>query len=217
MKITDLSYELDDSCMTCGTAWHEKVSLTPLGTISEVGRNTHRIVMGSHSGTHMDAPLHFIDGADGINRADLEKICGPCSIVDMTEKTEDQIVEKQDIETLTIAERMLFRFDWFRNWKTDRFYKGYPYFSIGAARMLVDGGMKVIALDTPSPDSGKSLGKGNDSPVHKLFLENGVTIIEYLTQTDRLDPCKSYQLVALPLKLKDCDGSPARVIMVETE
>ena len=95
------------------------------------------------------------------------------------------------------------------------FYKGFPFFSEDAAKYLVDCGLKVLALDTPSPDDGNAIGKMDDSPVHKILLKHDVTIIEYLTNTDRLDPNKSYDLFALPLKLRGCDGAPSRVIMVE--
>ena len=215
MKIIDLSYTIDENCMTCQAPWHETVSLRPLGKIHEVGRNTSSIRLGSHTGTHMDAPLHFFDGAEGIDDADLERICGDCQVVDMTAKNSGSTVTAEDIEKLRITERMLFRFDWHRHWQTDQFYRDFPYFTVEAARMLIDGGMRVIALDTPSPDTGAAINKMDDSPVHKLFLKQGVTIIEYLTNTDALDMKKNYRLVALPLKLRHCDGSPARVIMVE--
>ncbi len=217
MKIIDLSYTIDESCMTCGTPWHVNVQLNHLGKIGEVGRNTHSILLGSHTGTHMDAPMHFFDGEPGIDQADLEKICGACSIVDMTHIGPDGIVNKEDVQGLMVTERMLFRFDWFKHWQQEDFYKSFPYFTIEAAEYLVEQGMKVIALDTPSPDCGSAIGELDDSPVHKLFLKSDVTIIEYLTNTDQLVKDKKYELIALPLKLKDCDGSPARVIMLEVE
>lgn len=217
MKIIDLTYTLDDTCMTCGTPWHEKVKLSKLGTIAEVGRNTQKIVLGSHSGTHMDAPLHFFENREGIDKADLNRICGLCSIVDMTHKKGGSVIELSDVENIKITERMLFKFEWFKNWKCDNFYKDFPYFSMEAAEYLYNKGLRVIALDTPSPDCGSAIGEKDDSPVHKFFLKNDVTIIEYLTETDKLDINKNYLLVALPLKLKDCDGSPARVIVMEDE
>lgn len=215
MKIIDLSYTIDEKCMTCGTPWHEKVKLERLGTIAEVGRNTQKIVLGSHTGTHMDAPLHFYEGAEGIDKANLEKICGACSIIDMTHIGNNETVELADVKKIVVTERMLFRFKWFINWQTEVFYKEFPYFTVEAAQYLVEHGMRVMALDTPSPDCGSAIGEKDDSPVHKYLLKNDVTIIEYLTNTDKLDIHKKYRLIALPLKLKDCDGSPSRVIMME--
>lgn len=215
MKFIDLSYCIDEDCMTCGTPWHQKVVLKHLGKIDEVGRNTHSIMLGSHTGTHMDAPLHFFQGTDGIDKVELEKVCGSCKVVDMTHKKKGDVVTKSDLEKIEICQRMLFRFDWHKNWKTDTFYKGFPFFSEDAAWYLIEKGLKVIALDTPSPDDGSAIGLKDDSPVHKIFLKNDITIIEYLTNTDQLRTDREYSLIALPLKLKDCDGSPARVIMME--
>lgn len=215
MRIIDLSYTIDETCMTCGTPWHVNVELKHLGRINEVGRNTHTIYLGSHTGTHMDAPLHFFDGKPGIDRTDLEKVCGECSIADMTHIKNNAVVTLSDVMKLTITPRMLFKFEWFKNWQTPVYYSEFPYFTVEAAQYLIDKGLKVMALDTPSPDTGKAIDEKDDSPVHKLLLKNDVTIIEYLTDTDKLDAGKKNTLVALPLKLKDCDGSPARVIMME--
>lgn len=215
MKVIDLSYTIDENCMTCGTPWHEKVKIIPMGRLATVGRNTHSIMLGSHTGTHMDAPLHFLEGAEGIDQVDLDKICGSCKVVDMTHKGVGDIVTLQDVQSTGITKRMLFRFDWFRHWQTAQFYKGFPFFSEEAARYLVDGGLRVLALDTPSPDTGDAIGKMDDSPVHRILLKAGVTIIEYLTNTDQLDLAKAHTIFPLPLKLKDCDGAPSRVIMLE--
>lgn len=215
MKLIDLSYTIDKNCMTCGTPWHEKVKLAPLGTLATVGRNTHSITLGSHTGTHMDAPLHFLDRTAGIDQVDLDKICGSCQVVNMTHKGTGDIVSLQDVKPLAVTKRMLFRFDWFRHWQTTQFYKDFPFFSEDAARYLVDGGMRVLALDTPSPDTGAAIGKMDDSPVHKILLKSDVTIIEYLTNTDQLDLTKSHTIFPLPLKLRDCDGAPSRVIVLE--
>ena len=201
--------------MTCGTSWHVKAALKPMGKINEVGRNTHVIRLGSHTGTHIDAPLHFFDGMDGIDRLDLSKVCGKCQVVDFSHIKAGEQVLLKDVANLAVTKRMLFKFNWFRQWQTKHFYKDFPFFSLQAAEYLLKNGLEVIALDTPSPDSSNGIGEFDDSPVHKLFLENGVVIIEYLNNTDCLETGNMYTLIALPLKLRDCDGSPARVIMME--
>lgn len=59
MNIIDLTLTVDETCMTCGTPWHVKPELNQLGKVSEVGRNTSSILLGSHTAAHMDAPLHI--------------------------------------------------------------------------------------------------------------------------------------------------------------
>lgn len=217
MKIIDLSLTIDNECMTCGTPWHQKVQVRQMGKIEEVGRNTHSILMGSHSGTHMDAPLHFYNEAEGIDKADLQKICGEMTVVDFSYMGAGSIVQCEDVKRFQITERMLFRFDWWKKWKTQEYYSHFPFFSEEAVLYLTEHGMRVIAMDTPSPDDGSAITQKNDSPVHKLLLKKGVTIIEYLSNTDQFLTGKKYSLFALPLKIKDCDGAPARVVAVERE
>ncbi len=76
----------------------------------------------------------------------------------------------------------------------------------------------MLALDTPSPDPGAAIGRlGDDSPGHKLLLKQKVVIVEYLANTDGLEAGAGYEIAALPLKLRGCDGSPARDHQEERE
>ncbi|MBR3834090.1 MAG: cyclase family protein [Lachnospiraceae bacterium] len=217
MKIIDLSLELDNDCMTCGTPWHEQVNIRALGKLSQVGRNTSTIKLGSHSGTHIDAPLHFFDNTYGVDKLNLNVLCGQVQVVNFTRFQQGTCVGIEDIKKIDISERMIFRFDWHKKWKSKDYYSDFPYFTIDAAKYLVENGLKLIALDTPSPDSGSNINElgENDSPVHKLLLSNDVIIAEYLTNTDKLDERSNMQIVALPLKIEGVDGSPARIIVME--
>lgn len=215
MEIIDLTFVLDNECMTCGTSWHEPVQLKQLGKLQEVGRNTTSIHLGSHSGTHMDAPAHFYDHTYGIDGINLNQVCGYSSIVDFTGKGKGDVVELRDMEDIQVTSRMIFVFGWFKYWKTNCYYDDFPYFSEEAIQYLIENGLRVMALDTPSPDSAKNIRNKDDSPNHKLLLKNRVVLIEYLTNTDKLLTGSQYSLFALPLKLKNADGSPARVIAIE--
>lgn len=217
MKIIDLSLTIDNKCLTCGTKWHQKVKITPLGRIDEVGRNTHSILLGSHSATHIDAPLHFFEEGIGVDTLKLEELCGEISVVDFSWKKKWDTVCIDDVSSLDIHQRMIFRFDWFKKWKQSDYYEGFPFFDLDAAQYLVDKGMRFMALDTPSPDNGAAINNKDDSPVHKLLLGKKVIIAEYLTNTNLLDVSKRYNIIALPLKIQGCDGCPARIIAIEKE
>lgn len=215
MSIIDLSLTIDNGCMTCGTPWHEKVSIEPLGTIASVGRNTSRIVLGSHTATHMDAPVHFISNGKGIESVLLKQCIGDVTCVDLRHIGEGQIVNTSDLTDVSVTERMLFIFSWYKKWKTDKYYCCFPFFSYDAIRHLVKGGMRLMAMDTPSPDDGNAITSKRDSPNHRLLLAKDIIIIEYLTNTDEIDLEKKYEIIALPLKIAGIDGSPARVILRE--
>lgn len=215
MDWMDLTYTIDDGCMTCGTPWHIKPSVERLGTIEQVGRNTSIIRLGSHTATHLDAPLHFFDGTYGVERIPLHKLCGEIQVVDLSFKEAGSVITMEDMRGIVPTPKMLIKFLWYKNWEKDCFYRDFPYFNMEVLEWLTENGLEMLALDTPSPDSCSAIGEKDDSPGHKLLLKHEVVIVEYLTQTEILDPSKRYEIVALPLKLKGSDGSPARVIIRE--
>ncbi|MBR5720757.1 MAG: cyclase family protein [Bacteroidales bacterium] len=214
MKIIDLSFVIENGIPTCGTPWHQTVKLEQMGTIDTVGRNTHSILLGSHTGTHMDAPYHFVKGGRTIESTPLETLCGPISVIDFSRFKAGDVVQYDDVKDLKVTERMLFRFDWFKHWRTGDYYKAFPFFSEEAVSFLMANGIKLLAMDTPSPDDTKNI-NSIDSPNHKALLSKDIIIIEYLNNTDQIDLAKKHTLVALPLKLKGSDGSPSRVILFE--
>lgn len=214
MKIIDLSFVIENGIPTCGTPWHQTVKLEQMGTIDTVGRNTHSILLGSHTGTHMDAPYHFVKGGRTIESTPLETLCGPISVIDFSRFKAGDVVQYDDVKDLKVTERMLFRFDWFKHWRTGDYYKAFPFFSEEAVSFLMANGIKLLAMDTPSPDDTKNI-NSIDSPNHKALLSKDIIIIEYLNNTDQIDLTKKNTLVALPLKLKGSDGSPSRVILFE--
>jgi len=215
MKIIDLSFEIENNMPTCGTSWHQKVEIKQIGYVDKVGRNTHSIMLGSHTGTHIDAPLHFIENGQSIEKVDLSILCGKIKIVDFTNVQQGGFVSLSMLKNIEVEQRMLFRFDWHKKWKTPEYYNNFPYFEEDAIDYLINNGMQLIAIDTPSPDSGINISSFDDSPNHKKLLKNNVVIIEYLNNTDLLNPKFENSIYALPLKIKGSDGSPSRVIVVE--
>lgn len=217
MKIYDLTLDIETGMPTCGTPWHQSVEISRLGEIDTVGRNTHKVVLGSHSGTHMDSPYHFIKDGITMESLDINLMWGMVMVVDFREKGQGDVVGLEDVKKLEIKERMLFVFGWYHYWKTDKYYKGFPYFETKAVEYLLENGLRVMALDTPSPDNGNAImTKGeSDSPNHRILLNKKALIIEYLCNTDILVGGKEYEMVSLPLKLRGSDGSPARVLIRE--
>lgn len=214
-KIWDLTLTVESGMPTCGTDWHQRVQIAQMGTIEDVGRNTSSILLGSHSGTHMDAPSHFIPGGKTLEAMDLNILCGPVSVLDFRTKGEHAVLTKEDFETQPLSERIILCLGWYKNWKTKKYYQAFPSMCLEAANFLIEQGVKLVAMDTPSPDPGASIVEKDDSPVHKLLLRNDVVIVEYLADTDQLQPGRNYEIIALPLRIQGADGCPARVIVRE--
>jgi arylformamidase len=167
-----------------------------------------RLKLGAHTGTHMDAPAHFIEGGAGIDSMSLDVTVGPARVVAIT-GLESGSIGPSHLEGLGIerGERVLFRTrNSERVWKTDEFLEEFVYFSPEGAGFLADRGVRCVGIDYLSvggygPDKGAVA-------THRTFLKNGVWIIEGLDLSGVEEGC--YDLVCLPLKLVGADGAPAR-------
>jgi arylformamidase len=217
-EIIDLSYEINENMLTFSAPWHPKVEISQLGKISEVGRETRKLTLGSHTGTHVDAPLHFIKNGNSIDSIPLSALLGPVTIINFTHLSENECVTVEMLTKIKVTKRIIFNFGWGKYWATDKFYKNYPFFSAEAVQYLISKKVKLIGLDTPSPDDGRIDIKGvlntpKDSPMHKLFLLNKVILVEYLANLDTIKDTKNWNICVMPLKIKGGDGSPARICL----
>lgn len=162
--------------------------------------------MSSHTGTHIDAPAHYINAGETIDSIPLRKLIGRCRVIDLSCWT-----------TLITADHLKGRLDGFKRilLKTifsgrDTFTEDYPSLSDDAADFITDTGIECIGIDSPSIESYSC-----DGSVHRRLLGNGCIIIELLDLSGV--PEGDYELVALPLRIAGLDGSPARVILMKQE
>lgn len=181
--------------------------VTPTARIADgASCNLSRLAMGSHTGTHVDPPLHFIDGADGVDKLDLKKLVGPADVLDCTGMRE---VDAPALEgRLTEGVIPLLKTDSSHAPDTAPFRDDYVYLTLEGARLIAHSGVKAVGIDYLS-----IAGKGG-APVHRALLEAGVVIIEGLRLAHV--PPGRYTLVCLPLKIEGCDGAPARAILMKT-
>jgi len=215
MEKVDLTRSIEEGMTTFHTDLHSAVRIEQLGSIEEHGRDTRRITVGTHTGTHMDAPLHFIRGGESVENFSLHSLLGPVELIDLSHLSKNDPVSVSMLEREEIGQRTIFKFGWEDRWgNPDDFYNDYPYLTVDAAEYLVDQGIELLGFDTPSPDSSSRPldGGPNDSPVHKIFLRNNVILLEYLANLDRLDFEESWSVAALPMKIRGADGAPARVV-----
>jgi len=218
MKIIDLSLVIEEGMMTFPTPWHPVVEITILGRHGIEGRETRKIVLGTHIGTHADAPRHFIPNGQTIDEIPLDVLIGPATVVDFTGCQPLQPIDIADLEQKLhgkIPARLILRTGWSEYFGNLKFYNEYPFLSENAAQWLVEKGVRLIAMDTPSPDNpAHSRGTPKDSPNHKVLLGAEVVLVEYLANLKSLT-APEVELIVLPLKLKGCDGSPARCVAIE--
>jgi len=214
-KIIDLTHDIENGMIKFSADWHIDTKIEKLGTIDTVGRNTKKVLIGSHSGTHMDAPLHFINNGISIEQLSLNLLVGKVTIIDLSFMKKNEPITIELLKKYNYNDKVLFKFGWASKWNTKDFYCDYPYFTEESAEFLIEKGVKVVGLDTPSPDySHTKLLSQEDSKIHKIFLKQGIILIEYLNLNNVVD-YEDWTLIALPMKLKGSDGAPSRVILIK--
>jgi len=218
MQIIDLTHEIKEGMPCFGARWHNPVKFEKMGTIEEVGRNTTKIIIGSHCGTHIDSPNHFIENGLTIDKIELNKLIGDVSIYNFTNLKMNECVTLEMLKKLNITEKVIFNFNWAEKFyiSSQEFYNNYPYFSDEAIDYLIKKGVKLVGMDTPSPDDSRIKPLSiEDSKAHKKFLSKGVILIEYLNNLNSIVDNAGWKIIAMPLKLKNCDGSSARVCLIK--
>ena len=204
--------------MTFPSHWHPVVEISVLGRHGIEGRETRKVVLGTHTGTHTDAPLHFVPKGRGVDEISLDVLVGPATVANFTNCKPLQEIDVQQLERrlgATPPSRLVLRTDWSEHFGQMPFYTQYPFLSEAAAHWLVDKGVRLLAMDTPSPDNpAHSRGTPKDSPNHKVLLGAGVVLVEYVCNLKALT-ASEVELVVLPLRLKGCDGAPTRCIAIE--
>src|SRR5215471_17964185 len=166
--------------------------------------------LGVHSGTHVDAPVHFIGGAPGVDEFSIDAMIGPARVIEILDK---EICTAQDLAAYDIGagERLLLRTsNSNRCWNVDAFIEDYAHLDTSAARMLAERRVRMVGIDY------LSIGRGAEGPeVHRILLGAGVVILEGL-DLSRVD-AGFYDVVCLPLKILGGDGAPARVAVRRRE
>lgn len=217
-RIVDLTFPIHEGMLTFPVPHHPMVEITQLGRHGVENRETRRITLGTHTGTHCDAPLHFIPGGSTIDLVPPEVLVGPAEVCDFRGH-DDEAIDLEDLEEELgdrPATRIVLHFDWSKHYGRIEYYSGHAYLTPRAAHWLVERGCKLLAMDTPQPDNPRH-GRQHDpdSPIHKILLGAGVVLVEYLAHLDKLR-AKSIELIVAPLKIVGGDGAPARCFAVES-
>lgn len=172
--------------------------------------NVSHITMGVHTGTHVDAPFHFIDGAETVENLDLRVLTGRAYVLHVPDDIgliEPAFLEKSDIPPRT--RRVLFRTRNSEMWKENArvFREDFVALNQQAAEYLINKGVKLVGVDYLSVAP-----FGDSVPTHQTLLKAGVVVVEGLNLAQVSQG--RYTLYCLPLKLAGSDGAPARAILV---
>ncbi len=183
------------------------------------GWNAQTLHLYSHSGTHMDAPFHFLNNGRTLESVDLSKCVGRCWKIDLSPADSRQLITASDLERLgsnvCSGDLLVIQTGWTAKRGTDAFRNELPRISTDAAHWLVQRGVVFVGVEPPSVADVNDLPEVTD--VHQILLSAEIVIAESLTNLDKLPTDRAFTIVALPLKIAGGDGAPARVIAMLDE
>jgi kynurenine formamidase len=179
------------------------VKLEQVARVSVEGFCDHCLTSAGHVGTHMDAPMHILEGGAAIASFPPDKFMGRGVLLDARAAAavgEDLLqgvdLRAGDIVLVWTAHDSRYR-------QAD-YFTSFPQFTEGFARRLADAGVAVVGMDTPSPD-------GPPFATHRFLLGRDVMIVENLTNLSALQGVGDFEVSALPAKF-DWDAAPVRVV-----
>lgn len=187
-----------------------KVSVRQIATLKKDSVSLSQFSLGSHTGTHVDAPSHFLEDGEPLDKIPLKNLIGKCQVLDLT-NIDHQEIQVSDLLGVSIQknDRILFKTGNFNLLQNSTFPNSYISLSLEAAEFLAEKGVVLVGTDFLGIEK-----KGNPGhPVHKALLSKGVVIVEGLNFKDV--SAGVYNLICLPLNVVGVDGAPARVVLIE--
>ncbi len=187
------------------------------------------LTLGSHTGTHIDAPYHFLKEGKTIDELPAQRFVGEGVLVDVSAKSDRELIEPGDIEPheneIAQGDFVILKTGRDKYFGTFKYYL-HPYLSAEAAQVLLKMGVSLVGIDALNVDPTYYGSMDSDSaakdlpdeaeygyPVHDILLGNDILIVENLCNLDQIKPVKGVYSF-LPLKLKGSDGSPLRAVFM---
>ena len=209
-RIVDLTLSLKDG--------DRGVRIEPARRLENDGWNATTLTLYSHCGTHMDAPIHFGVGSQTIDELQVDKLVGPAWVVDVRPIEPGGLIGIEHMsgvaEKIEPGDSILICTGWSEYYGQDRYRNDLPRVSVDLACWCVEKDVRMLGVEPPS------VADVNNIPeltrVHRILFEGGVIVIEGLANLSSLTKTK-VTLAALPLKVAEGDGAPARVIVIEEE
>jgi kynurenine formamidase len=178
-------------------------TLSERATLERDGYVDHLLTTGMHVGTHIDAPAHMIHGGKRIHEYGPEAFFCSATIIDVRGQKTIDADTLSSIKILPHSAVLLFT-GHASQFHANTYFTDHPLITESCAQALIDAGVSMLGIDSPSPDS-------PPFAVHKLLLSHNILILENLTNLDRLLGAKTIELIALPLFI-NTDAAPVRAV-----
>jgi len=203
MKVIDLTIELSEN--TPVYPGDKKPDVTRTGKISENGYIDFTLTTGMHTGTHIDGPMHMQEQSPYLSEIDIDQFTGKGILINASGEKIIEWKPEYDGE-ITADSIVLIYTGHSEKIGKDQYFTDHPVISENFAEKLVSKKIKLLGIDSPSPDY-------PPYSVHKIFFKSGILIAENLTNLDKLQSYKNFTIAALPLKIRT-DSAPARIVAI---
>jgi len=189
----------------------------PARTLEKDGWNAQTLEIYSHAGTHMDAPFHFGVSDQTIDDFPPDRFIVKCHLVKIPVKQDGYLIEPTELGTISDNIRpgdgIILQTGWSKLLGQPRYRDGLPRISEDLAKWLVEKQVRFVGVEPPSVADVNNLEEV--TRIHQILLGGDVIIVEGLTNLEHLTK-QEFTVIALPLKIKNGDGAPARVIAIES-
>ena len=211
MKVVDLTLTISENIPTFpGSPQPNFISWE---NIEKNGYNLELLFLSSHTGTHIDAPYHFLKKGQKIHQIVIKRLVTEAVLIKIR-KSADQAITKTDIERfekkhgiIDDGSTIIFHTGWQKNLQKKSYFLRNPGLAVSGARYLASKKINLVGIDSPSID----LGKDGKFSVHHILAKNGILIVENLASLEKIHSEK-FHLIIAPLKLKNATGSPVRAM-----
>ena len=211
MKVIDLALTISEKIPTFPGS--PQPNFINWESIEKDGYNLELLFLSTHTGTHIDAPYHFLKKGQKIHQIMIKRLVTEAILIKIR-KGSDQSVTKTDIEKfekkngeIDDGSTVIFHTGWQKNLEKKSYFLRNPGLGISAAKYLASKKINLVGIDSPSID----LGKDSKFSVHHILAKNGILIVENLANLEKIHSEK-FHLIVAPLKLKNATGSPVRAI-----
>jgi kynurenine formamidase len=171
-----------------------------------------QVIFGTHTGTHIDVPIHKIKGGKSVDQVPIDRFVKKAYVMDLTGlKPLEEITRrhlKPFADKVKDVSAIILKTGWGEHFGRDDFFTSFPGISEEAVEWFIENGISLVGLESPSVNAIKH------AEIHTLLLKNDIYIVESLAGVNEIT--KEYvELFAVPLKLKGLDGSPVRAFAIE--
>ena len=211
MKVIDLTLTISEEIPTFPGS--PQPNFINWETLEKDGYNLELLFLSSHTGTHIDAPYHFLKKGQKIHQIVTRRLVTEAILIKIR-KGANQSITKTDIQKfekkfgkIDDGSTVIFHTGWQKNLKKESYFLKNPGLAVSAAKYLASKKINLVGIDSPSID----LGKDSKFSVHHILAKSGILIVENLANLEKINS-EMFHLIVAPLKLKNATGSPVRAM-----